>query len=71
MYSVSCLVNGHRQWSRNMRTGSRYFKTKAAYRERLARMLHIAKALKKSEPSSRIEVETFFNDKPIYYITIV
>lgn len=71
MYSVSFLFEGTRVWATNKLTGTRYFKTKAAYRKHLAVFLQRAKRAKSEDCWARVEVEAFFNDKPIYYITII
>lgn len=71
MYSVSFLFEGTRVWATNKLTGTRYFKTKTAYRKHLAMFLQRAKRAKSEDCWARVEVEAFFDKKPIYYITII
>ena len=71
MYSVCYIINGHRVWSINQKTHTRYYKTKSAYREHKATALDAAIAYKRAHSFHRVEVEGFYNGKPCFYITVI
>ena len=71
MYSVCYIINGRRVWRINCKNHTYYFKTKQAYHEHLAVALARAKDYKKTYPACCVEVESFYNNRPCYYITII
>ena len=71
MYSISYIINGKRVWAINPKTHTHYYKTKQAYNTHLATALAAAKDYKKAYPAQRVEVETFYNNRLSFYITII
>ena len=71
MYSVSYIINGNRVWCVNRKSHTHYYKTKQAYNTHLATALSVAKMYKKEHPYHHVEVESFYNNHPCFYVTVI